>query len=318
LTALVSASRLLGRGWDAVAERGYRRLLALRPDRWQDQYNLGLFFKVRGRFAEGVSANERAAALGGGDDESVSWNLGICATGARDGAAALAVWKGLGQHIELGRFGLPDGSYGDVKVRLATHPVATRAVDQGEPGLEETVWIERLSPCHGIVRSALYQELGVDFGDVVLFDGAPILHQTHGEHEIPVFPHLATIERPGYRVFPFAGTPPEDGAVAELSRGLPEDTTLYSHTENAVVLCAHCWESGSRDHAAHRRAEHRVVRGKLCVPPTVALAHLRSALDDALAATPAVQLFVPLLSELLGDHARAEVERRRMAMIDSG
>ena len=313
LGGLATASRLLGRSWDAVAERAHRRLVLLRPDRWQDHYNLGLFFKTRGRFPEAVVANRRAAELGG-DDEGVQWNLGICATGARDGTTALAVWRALGQHVELGRFGLPEGSYAHVKVRLAERPVATRLVDENEPGLEETVWVERLSPCHGIVRSALFQELGVDYGDVVLFDGAPIMHQTYGETQVPVFPHLATLARPGYRIFPFVGTQPAPGLVDRLSESLPEDALVYSHTENTVVLCAHCWQDDSRDHGAHRPAEHCVVRGKLCVPPTVAPTDIRRALDDALSVS-GVRLFVPLLSELLGDHARADVERRRMAMI---
>jgi hypothetical protein len=246
----------------------------------------------------------------------VRWNLGISATGARQGSLALSVWKELGQRIELGRFGLPDGSYEQVKVRLAQHPIATRAAEQTEPGLEETVWVERLSPCHGIVRSALFQELGVDFGDLVLFDGAPIMHQTYGEQEVPVFPQLATIERPGYRIFSFAGTQPVRGSVDALNEGLPEDVLVYPHTEKVTTLCAHCWASESRDHAAHRQDDHAVVRGKVCAPPTLALAELRRALDEAVARSPGVRLFVPMLSQLLGDHARAEVERRRIAMID--
>jgi hypothetical protein len=316
LTGLATAARLVGRTWDAVAERAYVRLIELRPERWQDHYNLGLFFKVRGRFAEGVIANQRASAVGGDQDESVRWNLGISATGARQGSLALSVWKELGQRIELGRFGLPDGSYEQVKVRLAQHPIATRAAEQTEPGLEETVWVERLSPCHGIVRSALFQELGVDFGDLVLFDGAPIMHQTYGEQEVPVFPQLATIERPGYRIFSFAGTQPVRGSVDALNEGLPEDVLVYPHTEKVTTLCAHCWASESRDHAAHRQDDHAVVRGKVCAPPTLALAELRRALDEAVARSPGVRLFVPMLSQLLGDHARAEVERRRIAMID--
>src|SRR5262249_53002825 len=155
---------------------------------------------------EGMIANQRAAALVAEPSEAVQWNLGICATGAREGAVALDVWKRLEQKIEMGRFGLPEGSYATCKVRLAERPLAERDAESDDPGLEETIWIERLSPCHGIVRSVLYQRLGVDFGDVVLIDGAPITHHKYGDRDIPVFPHLATLVRSNYQFFDFAGT----------------------------------------------------------------------------------------------------------------
>ena len=42
--------------------------------------------------------------------ESYEWNLGICATGARERALALQGWKRLGHKIKMGRFELPDGT----------------------------------------------------------------------------------------------------------------------------------------------------------------------------------------------------------------
>lgn len=217
----------------------------------------------------------------------------------------------------MGRFGLPEGGYHAVKVRVAEHPVAERAAGQDDPGLEETIWVERLSPCHGIVRSALFQELGVDYGDVVLFDGAPITHHTYGAERVPVFPHLVTIERPGYQVWPFVGTQPLACALAALSKNLPDDAVLYSHSEQVVTLCAHCWESRLLDHQAHQQAEHHVVSGKLCVPPKIAPATIRQALDDAVASSPGIRVFVPELSRRLGDVGRAEVEMRRMRLVES-
>jgi len=275
---------------------------------------VGLFFKVRGRFAEGLDANQRAAAAGGDADESVQWNLGICATGAGEGATALAMWKGFGNTIELGRFGLPEGRYHSVKVRLAQRTIAERRVDEETPGLEETIWIERLSPCHGVVQSALYQDLGVDYGDVVLFDGAPITEHKYGDETVPVFPHLATLRRCGYRILPFLGTQPRASAIADLSLKLPRDAVLYSHTEQYVVMCAACWQSQQVNHASHERVEHHVVRGKLCAPPDIPARELLAALDGAVAESPGVHVFVPELARLAGDAARADVETRRMAM----
>lgn len=315
---LAVAARILGRSWDQIAERSERRLVELRGT-WEDLYGLGLFYKTRGRFTDGRDANQRAFDSGGAEDEAVQWNLGICATGAGDSETALKIWKSQGNKIELGRFGLPEGGYHEVKVRLAQRPLAERnpASELDDPGLEETVWVERLSPCHGIVRSALYGELGVDYGDVVLFDGAPITYHEYEGERIAVFPHLATLERPGYRIWRFGGTQSRARQIGELSNQLPDDAVLYVHTEQFQVLCHSCWEAGRVNHDGHQQVEHRVVTGKLCAPPDAAPSELLAQLDRLVAAEPgAVQLLVPELASEVGDEARAEVEARRLGMIN--
>jgi hypothetical protein len=55
-----------------------------------------------------------------------------------------------------------------------------------DPGREETVWGERLSPCHGVVRS-------------------PLLQNEYGDERVAVFPHLTTLVRPGYRIWRVRG-----------------------------------------------------------------------------------------------------------------
>ncbi len=316
---LATAARVLGRTWDSVAEHACEQAIQLAPEDWRHHYALGLFYKTRGRFPEGQAANQRAYDLGGADRDAVQWNLGICATGAGDGRTALRIWAGLGHELQIGRFDLPEGGYRHTKVRLAERPIAER--DPGrqpdDPGDEETIWVERLSPCHGIVRSALYSDdIGVDYGDVVLFDGAPITYHTYGEDKVPVFPHLATLRRPGYQIFRFAGTQQREKQIAELSEGLPGDAVLYVHTEQFVVLCANCWNDPDVDHAVHRTDEHRVVAGKLCAPPTMAPREVMAALDGVLGAVPEVRVYVPDLVAAAGDSQRADVERRRMAMLE--
>lgn len=319
LRGLCNTGRLLGRTWDDVVDRAHRDLVALRPDDWTVHYNQGLFFKTRGRFAEGVDANQRARAAGGDGEQPVMWNLGICATGARDGETALAVWKQLDQVIEMGRDGLPEGSYPMTKVRLAQRPVAERTVDGSEdPGEEETIWVERRSPCHGIVRSALFSDaIGLDYGDIVLFDGAPITYHKYGDQQIPVFPHLVTLKRSGYRIYRFAGTQADSGDIAELSRALPDDAVTYVHTEQYQTLCLACWSDTKLDHTTHEASEpHLVVLGKLCAPPDLALEALLDALDVA-AAKAGVEVYVPDARRDAGDDARADVDARRYAMIES-
>ncbi len=93
LDGLSSAARLVARQRDEIAERSYKRLVEIDPTYSAYHYNLGLFYKTRGRFKEGMLANQMAARLVSKPVESYEWNLGICATGAGDGAIALDVWK---------------------------------------------------------------------------------------------------------------------------------------------------------------------------------------------------------------------------------
>ena len=200
MRGLATSARMLARQRDEIAEASYRRLIEINPQKSADHYNLGLFFKTRGRFEEGMKSNQTAVGLADEEVDSYEWNLGICATGAGNSAVALDVWKRMGQKIEMGRFGLPEGSYPQCKVNLAERPLAERTADADDPGLEETIWIERLSPCHGIIRSVLYQDLGVDYGDVILIDGAPITYHTYGDTKVD----LATLIRQNYQFYDFA------------------------------------------------------------------------------------------------------------------
>lgn len=315
LSGLGTAARLMARQRDALAEQAYRRLVELEPDAARHRYSLGLFFKTRGRFREGMLANQEAMRLSEKPTEAAQWNLGICATGAGKGATALEIWKRLGSKIEMGRFGLPEGSYPSCKVRLAERPLAERAADQDDPGLEETIWIERLSPCHGIVRSVLYQDLGVDYGDVVLMDGAPITTHKYGEREVPVFPHLATLVRRNYRFFDFAGTQDREGRIAGASDELERDAVIYSHSESYSVLCAGCWRDETIDHAHKRSEEKHVVQGRIAAPPDTAPEELLRQIDAAMAARAPCCIYAPDLCDAAGLSERGAIERRRFNML---
>ena len=315
LRALATSARLLARQGDAVAERCYRRLIEIDPENSAHRYNLGLFCKTRGRFAEGMEANRAAARLAGEAVESYEWNLGICATGCGDGAAALEVWKRMEQKIEMGRFGLPEGGYPQCKVKLAQRPLAERTADTDDPGLEETIWIERLSPCHGVVRSVLFQDLGVDYGDVVLMDGAPITYHKYGDQQVPVHPHLATLARPGYRFFDFAGTQKQAGQLSDISPELDRDAIVYSHTESFQTLCATCWRDPDIDHEHGEGEEKHVITGRIAAPPDMAPADLLARIDKAIAALGDCRLYAPDLCRAAGQTDRAETEERRFRML---
>jgi hypothetical protein len=315
LGALAAAASVMARQRDEAAEGAYRQLIDLEPDSGAHRYDLGLFLKNRGRFREGMEANQAAARLLATSDEPTQWNLAICATGAREGAVALAVWTALGVHAELGRFGLPDGGFPPCKVRLAQRPLAQRTAATDDPGLEETIWVERLSPCHGIVRSVLVQELGVDYGDVVLWDGAPIARHDHEGQRVPVFPHLATLVRRRYQMFDFIGTQQEPGQLADATDALEADAVIYSHSESVEMLCASCMDDPDREHLHVSRIETQVVSGKIAAPPHISPHELLRQIDAALASRPGCHLFSPELCEAAGLPDRAAVEVRRLKKI---
>jgi len=317
LRGLATAARMMARQKDAIAENSLQKLVKIDPRKSAHQYNLGLFYKTRGRFAEGAAANRAAANLSQEVVDSYEWNLGICATGARNVETALDVWKRMGQKIELGRFGLPEGGYSACKVKLAKRPLAERTADHDDPGEEETVWIERLSPCHGIIRSVLYGNLGVDYGDVILIDGAPITHHTYGEEQIPVFPHLVTLLRRNYQFFDFAGTQATARQLADMSEELDGDVVIYSHSESFKIMCANCWRNPDIDHADHEKMEKHVVTGRIAAPPDIAPARLLDMIDKGIEKRGTCQLYAPDLCTAAGQLARERIDRRRFALLTS-
>jgi len=317
LEGLGTAARMMARQRDDLAETSYRRLIELEPETSGHHYNYGLYLKTHGRFREGMVANQTANSITGEPyDEATEWNLGICATGAGEGAVALEVWKRMNQKVEIGRLGLPEGSYASVKVRVAERPLAERTCDSDDPGLEESIWIERLSPCHGVIRSVSYQDLGVDYGDVILIDGAPITEHTYGDTKIPVFPHLATLHRAQYRLFNFAGTQETARQLQEASSDLEGDTVIYSHTEKVKFLCASCWNDQKINHEHNQTVEKHVVLGQIAAPPGLDPVELLKQLDAAMAKRPACRIYVPGLCEVAGFVDRAAVEQRRMNIIE--
>lgn len=316
LRGLSTAARMMARQRDEVVERCGRRLIELDPSDASRHYNFGLFLKTRGRFREGMFANQAGEdLLDGPPDDAYEWNLGICATGAGEGALALQVWKRLEQKIEMGRFELPEGRYPQCKVRLAQRPLAERSAAADDPGIEETIWIERLSPCHGIIRSVLYQDLGIDYGDVILFDGAPITYHTYGEEKVPVYPHLATLLQRHYNFFDFAGTQEEAAQISDASADLEGDAIVYSHSEKFIRLCESCWRNPDINHHHDHEVDKRVVTGRIAAPGDMDVRDLLQQIDRAMAKREPCRIYMPNLCEAAGLLERASFEKRRFEMI---
>jgi len=117
-------------------------------------------------------------------------------------------------------------------------------------------------------------------------------------------------------LFRFWGTQQHERQIAALSEHLPDDTVLYVHSEQVAFFCHSCWRSRDCNHTARDRQENRVVKGKLCAPPTLAARDLLTMLDRVVDESHGVRLLVPRLAEAAGDAERASVEKRRAAMVD--
>ena len=214
----------------------------------------------------------------------------------------LSLWFGLLDRLGTSNTSVPLG-------------IAERTAELDDPGEEETVWVERLSPCHGIIRSVLYGNLGVDYGDVILMDGAPITHHTYGERQKPVFPHLATLLRREYQFFDFAGTQEKAEQLVSLSGELAEDAVVYSHSENVKMLCANCWRDPDINHSHHEELEKHVVTGRIAAPPHIAPARLLDMIDNGIGKRGRCQLYAPDLCAAAGMAGRERIDRRRYALL---
>lgn len=317
LQSLATTARLMARQHHDVAERAYARLVELSPKDSDAHYGYGLFCKTRGRFAEGVIANRRAIELHpAGGSEAARWNLGICATGAGDGPTAIEVWRAMGNKLEIADSGLPEGGYPACKVRVAQRPLAERGPENDDPGLQENIWVQRLSPCHGIVRSVMYsREIGTDYGDTILFDGAPITFHLYGDNKIAVFPHLATIRRGNFHFYDFSATQGEGDAVTAANDRLGAQVCVYSHTSSVYHLCANCWRDENVLHERHVTEEHQVIHGRIAVHPDIPPAEALVRIDRAYDGLAGARLVSPDLCDAAGQSERATLERRRFEML---
>jgi Flp pilus assembly protein TadD len=281
---LANALRMMGPDHDDDALKAYQLALTIDDANGSWWFQLGLFYKWRGRFREGLDANRKAVARAGAD-RGMLWNLAICATALGDGEAALEVWRSMGMPGELSKSGMPYvPDIPAMQVRVAT---MGEDVGEGDPlppsaVTFEVLWVQPLSPCHGVVQTPTARRASVDYGDVVLWDGAPVRVSTANDRPVPVFP-LLWVLRPGdERRFRFVGMQKDRGLVQELAQELGDDALLAVFDERMGD-------------------DQSLFYGKLIVPGGVDLDKVRSTLEASVRKRPGLTLVVPKLYELLGD-----------------
>ena len=249
---LGNALRFCGPAKDAEAQEAFTAAIELDPERGEWWYDAGLLDKWRGRFDEGYAANEQAK-MRLGPQRPVLWNLAICATALGKSEEAVEAWEQIGVSARLDHSrdmpyvaGLPP-LFVRVLSRTPSTDATSRLPDKAV-GFE-LVWVAPLSPCHGVVQSPTFRDAPIDYGDLVLWDGAPVAaHRTTTGDTVPVFP-LLEILRPGdERRLPFVALERQAGASDGLEEALPEGVRVFVQQERVETQCAACEAGVPHEH----------------------------------------------------------------------
>lgn len=302
---LGNALRLCGPEHGALAKGALEHALAFDPNRGAWWLNLGLLHKTAGDWTEALKAFQQACLLLG-NHKAALWNIVIAATALGQGKVAAEALLALGIKASINDSGMPfvDGIPA-CQLRVATRGTG-RGVAQQVPDQAvsfEVVWASPLSPVHGVVQTPTSREASVDYGDLVLWDAAPVHVDRDGDRPVPRFPILAVLKRGKERRFPFVGLQKRAGEVESLQAELPEDAILFVHRERVETVCAHCALEGTSEngHSGPHEAPSELVYGKLVVPEALDLHAFRHQLDAIIAARTDVKLVVPGLLEAVGD-----------------
>lgn len=309
---LGNALRLCGPEHGALAKGALEHALAFDPNRGAWWMNLGLLHKTAGEWEPALKAFQQACLLLGNHKPAL-WNIVIAATALGQGAVAAEALKALGIAATVNDSGMPfvEG------VPACQLRVATRGTGRGlAPEVPdqavsfEVVWASPLSPVHGVVQTPTSRDASIDYGDLVLWDAAPIGfdRETTPDRPIPRFPILALLKRGRERRYPFVGLQKRVGEIELIQKALPEHTILFVHRSRIDSVCVHCALDDSGDgttRAGTHEAPSELIYGKLVLPESIDLHAFRHQLDAIMAAHSDVKLVVPGLLEAVGDSPAA-------------
>ena len=294
-----NALRALGRDRDAEAREAYAAALAHpeAPGGWY--VDLGVLHKWRGRWDSAADAFAEARARLG-ETRRVLWNQALVATARGRGAEAEAHWRALGFGAKRpadaaeGRLPeVPELPPLRLRVPAKASGLGAPAPGRGDDARSyEVVWVAPLTPGHGVVQSPTFEEAPVDYGDVVLWDGAPVAEERLGAageapRALPVFPLLEVL-RPGEeRRLRFVAAMGK-GDLDALLAGLPDGCRIFAHEGEAEGLAY----------------------GKLIVPGGMGLGDVQGRLEAVLTARRTLRFAVPALYEAVADAKRAGLEHQ--------
>jgi len=285
-------------------------------------FDLGLVHKVARAWPEAVEVNRRARDLMETPHRGVLFNLAIAATALGDGQAAAEAWRAAGIEATCEADALPFvPGVPPAQVRLPTLGSGHAPSGEGElpdqAASFEAVWVQPLSPCHGVVRSPTHREAIADFGDVVLWDPAPVAVVERDGEPVPRFPLLGVLKPGDERRLRFLAMQQSAGQIDAIAASMPSGVVLYAHGERVEVVCPRCAAGDVLVKHEHQPAEeHRIVFGKLVVPGSADLAAFAETLEQARKSEPGVLMAIPELYEALGETAKAGQHHKRWGVIE--
>lgn len=324
LSALLgNAHRRLGPKHDAKAIELLEAAARLSPRDGSVFFDLGLCHKWAGRFRAAALAFARAEERLG-PKRAVLFNRATIATACGDVAEAADGWRRLGFRVESAPGALPlvhgeDGQLlREVFVRVPTRGTGHSDLEIPDASVAfEVLGVAPLSPCHGVVRTPSARAAIVDFGDVVLFDPAPVARTAPTDDARPILPLLHVVQRGDEKRFAFLALEQRADEVESIGAALPPGCVWYLHDTRVDRVCPRCAAGETfLPHTHEAPAERRAVRGKLVVPASVALGEVRASLERAKGA--AVLLAIPGLYEALGDTPTAGKHHKSWGVIERG
>jgi hypothetical protein len=245
--------------------------------------------------------------------------LALAALGAGEPAEAAEALRGLGLTVQHEDGALPlVGDLPPLAVRVPVRPAPHGLFGETGAGFE-TLWVQPLSPVHGVVRSATVGEAVTDFGDVVLFDVARLgmVRRPDGEGSAPLVSFLLVLKAGDERRLPFLALEQSAGQVEAMLAGLPEGMEPIVFGTRIERVCPRCLAGETLVKHEHLPAEEqRFVLGKLIASAQVPL----EGVAEALAARkgPGVLFAIPALYEALGRTAEAGKHHKSWGAISRG
>lgn len=301
---------------DEAAQEAFAKAISLSPDNATFMFDLGLLHKWRGRWEQALEANFKAKD-GLDDPRGALWNVCVCATALGKGEVAADAWRELGLPADVaassGMPYVPDVPLAQVRVPARGAGIGADWAVPDDAASFEVVWVAPLSPCHGVVQSATFREAVVDYGDLILWDGAPVTVADFEGRPVPCFPLLEILRRGDEHRLRFAAHVSHEAALTEFTDRLPEGVSLQRHVERAEWVAP----DGSRGLIeAPKNKPEGLVYGKLLAPADADLTALKDIMEAARKELEHFAIAVPELYEALGDTRRAGQEHQAFRGIE--
>lgn len=219
----------------ARAERAF--VLALEADAtsgptWLERAR----FLLRRHDWAAARASAREAARRLSEPGPAWWMVATASLALGDGPAAVEAWRHAGIAAVPDAAGLPVcGGLEPVEVQLSTAipgprtPVAPRYE-------AEAVWVQPLSPAHGVVLHPTALDLSADVSDVVLYEGSPLGFRAVEGRRVPRFAALAVLAQGPVRTLRYAADPAPPAPAEVVIHALgPHHGKLVTRLDDAAL-----------------------------------------------------------------------------------